>query len=44
MCIRDSSQCPPFTVEATIWNVENLFGWVTTIDGVLALVGVAAAD
>jgi len=35
------SQCPPFTVEATIWHVENLFGWVTTIDGVLALVGEA---
>ena len=35
------SQCPPLTVEATIWNVENLFGWVTTIDGVLALVGEA---
>ena len=29
------SQCPPFTVEATVWNVENLFGWVTRVDDVL---------
>ena len=35
------SQCPPVAVEGAIWNVENLYGWVTTIDGVLALVGEA---
>ena len=29
------SQCPPATVESTVWNVENLFGWVTGIDDVL---------
>jgi hypothetical protein len=23
------SQCPPVTVEAACWNVENIFGWVT---------------
>jgi nicotinamidase-related amidase len=23
------TQCPPVTVEATLWNVENLFGRVT---------------
>lgn len=23
---------PPMTQEATLWNVENLFGWVTTTD------------
>ena len=30
------TQCPPVTVEATLWNVENLFGWVTTTEGLLA--------
>jgi ureidoacrylate peracid hydrolase len=30
------SQCPPTTVEAAIWNVENIFGWVTQVDDVLA--------
>ena len=35
------SQCPPVTVEATIWNVENLFGWVTTAADVLAVLGEA---
>lgn len=30
------SQCPPVTVEAAIWNVENIFGWVTTVDDVAA--------
>lgn len=29
------SQCPPLTVEATLWNVENIFGWVTTLEDVL---------
>lgn len=29
------SQCPPVTVEATIWNVENIFGWVTGVEDVL---------
>jgi hypothetical protein len=24
------------TVEATLWNVENLFGWVTNLDDVIA--------
>jgi hypothetical protein len=23
-------------IEAALWNVENLFGWVTTTDGLLA--------
>ena len=32
------SQCPPVAVEGAIWNVENLFGWVSTIDDVLAVV------
>ena len=30
------TQCPPVTVDATIWNVENLFGWVTDVAHVLA--------
>ncbi len=30
------TQCPPVTVEATIWNVENLFGWVTTTADLLS--------
>ena len=30
------SQCPPVTVEATLWNVENIFGWVTTTADLLA--------
>ncbi len=30
------TQCPPVTVDATIWNVENLFGWVTDVADVLA--------
>jgi ureidoacrylate peracid hydrolase len=29
------SQCPPVAVEGAVWNVENLFGWVTSIDQVL---------
>lgn len=29
------TQCPPVTVEATLWNVENLFGWVATVDDTL---------
>ena len=37
------TQCPPVTVEATIWNVENLFGWVTTVADALAIIGVRAA-
>jgi ureidoacrylate peracid hydrolase len=32
------SQCPPVAVEGALWNVENLFGWVSTIDDVLAAV------
>ncbi len=35
------SQCPPVTVEATIWNVENLFGWVAEVEDVLAAFGAA---
>jgi ureidoacrylate peracid hydrolase len=31
------TQCPPVTVEATLWSVENLFGWVTTTDDLLAV-------
>jgi ureidoacrylate peracid hydrolase len=38
------SQCPPVTVEATLWNVENLFGWVSNVDQVLAVMGDGAAD
>jgi ureidoacrylate peracid hydrolase len=30
------TQCPPVTVEATLWNVENLFGWVTNLNDVIA--------
>lgn len=29
------SQCPAVAVEGALWNVENLFGWVSTIDDVL---------
>jgi ureidoacrylate peracid hydrolase len=29
------TQCPPVTVEATLWNVENIFGWVTQVENVL---------
>ena len=29
------TQCPPVTVAATLWNVENIFGWVTTTAGLL---------
>ncbi len=29
------TQCPPVTVEATLWNVENLFGWVTDVGDVV---------
>ena len=32
------SQCPPVTVEGAVWNVENLYGWVTTVDEVLDVV------
>jgi ureidoacrylate peracid hydrolase len=36
--IADSvySHCPPMTVEATLWNVENIFGWVTEVEAALA--------
>jgi ureidoacrylate peracid hydrolase len=37
------TQCPPVTVEATLWNVENLFGWVTTANDALAAMGRPAA-
>lgn len=37
------TQCPPVTVEVTIWNVENLFGWVTTVAEALATVGAPTA-
>lgn len=30
------TQCPPVTVEATLWTVENIYGWVTEVDDVLA--------
>lgn len=35
--IADSvfTQCPPVTVEAALWNVENIFGWVTQVEDVL---------
>jgi ureidoacrylate peracid hydrolase len=36
------TQCPPFTTEATLWTVENLFGWVTTVDDAVAAMGGAA--
>lgn len=29
---------PPFTQKATLWNIEALFGWVTTTDGFLKAV------
>jgi nicotinamidase-related amidase len=31
------TQCPPVTVEATVWNVENIFGWVTTTEDLLSV-------
>jgi len=34
------SQCPPVAVEGTIWNVEHLFGWVSTIDDLLSAMAV----
>jgi ureidoacrylate peracid hydrolase len=35
--IADSvfTQCPPVTVEAALWNVENIFGWVTEVNDVV---------
>ena len=33
------TQCPPVTVEATLWNVENIFGWVTSTADLLAAFG-----
>jgi len=30
------THCPPVTAEAALWNVENIFGWVTRVDDVLA--------
>jgi ureidoacrylate peracid hydrolase len=33
------SQCPPVTVEATLWNVENIFGWVTDTAAVVRAFG-----
>jgi len=30
------SHCPPVTVTATPWNVENIFGWVAELEHVLA--------
>ena len=35
------SQCPPVAVEGAIWNVENLFGWVTNVEDVLAAMATA---
>lgn len=29
------TQCPPVTVEATCWNVENIFGWVSNTEAVV---------
>lgn len=29
------TQCPPVTVEASCWNVEHIFGWVSTTAAVL---------
>ncbi len=29
------TQCPPVTVEAACWNVENIFGWVTDTDAIV---------
>lgn len=37
------SQCPPVAVEGAVWNIENLFGWVTGIADVLAAVAAAPA-
>ena len=38
------SQCPPVAVEGALWNVENLFGWVSTIDDVLTVLGAQVAE
>jgi len=38
------TQCPPVTVEATIWNVENLYGWVASVDAVTAALGGPAVN
>ncbi len=35
------SQCPDFAVAGAVWNVENLFGWVSSIEQVLTAVGEA---
>lgn len=29
------THCPPVTMEATLWNVENVFGWVSQVEDVL---------
>ena len=31
-----SNAGPPITQEATLWNIENLFGWVATSDDVVS--------
>jgi len=33
------TQCPPVTVEAALWNVENIFGWVTEVKDALTAFG-----
>lgn len=38
------TQCPPVTVEAALWNVENIFGWVTKVKDVLAAFGQIRGD
>jgi ureidoacrylate peracid hydrolase len=39
VCDAVYSQCPPFTVEAACWNVENIFGWVTDTAAVVRTFG-----
>jgi ureidoacrylate peracid hydrolase len=39
VCDAVYSQCPPVTVEAACWNVENIFGWVTDTAAVIRAFG-----
>ena len=33
------SQCPDVAVEGALWSIENLYGWVTSVDDVLRTIG-----
>ena len=38
------TQCPPVTVEAAVWNVENIFGWVTGTADLLSAFGASVGQ